>query len=458
MLGNNSYERLCDSKSSLALSELSDDGEEIKEADVDFYNDDGSCKTIVVEENLRTSDLCQLLALKNHVAKDSNWSVVEYLDELGLGKSEDFDNQIKSYWIINSMFCARRKKSGGSRRNFENNFVMATKKTIHFLLQQQWIIKSKSEPPKIFSHLWIQWNLQELWKKAFFVLYKNILYYSFTSKITDPSKLSVCADLHDYNVYSFEKGGKYFKIPTEFCFCLKFHDQARNVEAKNIFFACDNDKIRTCWIAGLRLAKYGKQLRDNFKNVQSRINRNGKDFSSLKVISDESTRSRVAMDFTGDRGRIVEDPNRARAIAESEGFNRNKKVLQRKSSSVSSVMGLAYGVHITQPWFHNGLTREEAIQLLTKHGTVNGVFLVRNKSHSTPNTFVLSFVYSDKIYHTQIKPIEDNEQIVFSMDEGKTKFYDVLQLVEFHQLNHGCLPTRLTHYIVQIKSLLKESP
>lgn len=41
------------------------------------------------------------------------------------------------------------------------------------------------------------------------------------------------------------------------------------------------------------------------------------------------------------------------------------------------------------------------------------------------------------------------EAHVFSLDQGFTKFYDLLQLVEFYQLNAGVLPTRLTHYVVQ---------
>ena len=32
--------------------------------------------------------------------------------------------------------------------------------------------------------------------------------------------------------------------------------------------------------------------------------------------------------------------------------------------------------------------------------------------------------------------------VVYSVDDGKTKFYDLLQLVEFYQLNAGTLPTR----------------
>lgn len=61
--------------------------------ELQFYNDDGSFQNVVVERNLCTSDLCQLLALKNRVAKSVNWSLVEHWVNLGLGKSLD----IKSF-------------------------------------------------------------------------------------------------------------------------------------------------------------------------------------------------------------------------------------------------------------------------------------------------------------------------------------------------------------------------
>lgn len=40
------------------------------------------------------------------------------------------------------------------------------------------------------------------------------------------------------------------------------------------------------------------------------------------------------------------------------------------------------------------------------------------------------------------------DTLCYSLDSGVTKFYDLLQLIEFYQLNAGCLPTRLTHYLV----------
>ncbi len=38
--------------------------------------------------------------------------------------------------------------------------------------------------------------------------------------------------------------------------------------------------------------------------------------------------------------------------------------------------------------------------------------------------------------------------VTYSLDEGKTKFFDLLQLVEFYQLNKGSLLTKLSHYVI----------
>lgn len=32
------------------------------------------------------------------------------------------------------------------------------------------------------------------------------------------------------------------------------------------------------------------------------------------------------------------------------------------------------------------------------------------------------------------------------MDDGQTRFADLIQLVEFHQINRGILPCKLQHY------------
>lgn len=40
---------------------------------------------------------------------------------------------------------------------------------------------------------------------------------------------------------------------------------------------------------------------------------------------------------------------------------------------------------------------------------------------------------------------EEDGQIFFSLDDGSTKFTDLIHLVEFYQLNKGVLPCKLKH-------------
>ncbi|XP_033301575.1 growth factor receptor-bound protein 10-like isoform X4 [Bombus bifarius] len=166
----------------------------------------------------------------------------------------------------------------------------------------------------------------------------------------------------------------------------------------------------------------------------------------------ESVRSRVAMDFTGSVGRIVDDPKEAKNIAESEGMNwrRTWRPFSRPppGCTVVRLHGLDDGIHVLQPWFHRGLKRDIAAAIVRDQGSVDGVFLVR-ESKSNLGAYVLTYKYSEKVFHAQIQPVFDERCNcwLYTLDKGVTRFYDLLQLIEFYQLNAGCLPTRLTHYV-----------
>merc|ERR1712083_1240887 len=93
-----------------------------------------------------------------------------------------------------------------------------------------------------------------------------------------------------------------------------------------------------------------------------------------------------------------------------------------------------------------GMNRDKANKLLQAHVNTDGVFLVRESS--VAGGFVISFTAQGKNIHSQVLPVSTPEGVVYSVDDGKTKFYDLLQLVEYYQLNTGTLPTRLNQYIV----------
>lgn len=102
----------------------------------------------------------------------------------------------------------------------------------------------------------------------------------------------------------------------------------------------------------------------------------------------------------------------------------------------------------TIPWLYN-IHREEAERFLQKFINFDGLFLVRVSSKNASN-FVLSFVHDTKIKHCNIRKIIDSDEstICFSIDDGKTKFYDLKQLIEFYQLNAYFLPCKLKYFLV----------
>ncbi|XP_068902755.1 growth factor receptor-bound protein 14-like isoform X3 [Tenebrio molitor] len=471
------------------VSEDKDNATNEKEEEIVFYNDDGSFQTVIVERNLCASDLCQLLALKNRVSKSVNWSIVEHWQEYGLERFLEDHEYVLS---------ASRDMRGYSRhaqyryvfrkdyRKYEffhdpqqffpadmlnvtkDDFPLLTNVNENYL---QNLVLQEGKSPVVFSQVWIKDQQKQAWGKAFLLLREKKLYLSYKIQVLakflraakiretaiselDIGGLNFFAELSSYHVYTTLNAKNQFRAPTEWGICLRpsgVDSEDETPELKCI--SCDSERVRSCWLTAMRLAKYGKQLRENyraFKNKQTE-SINPKDYNSY-TVPNESVRSRVAMDFTGSVGRIVEDPKEAKAIAVAEGYSwkRRWRPPCRPPPNCVYPQGIESGVHITQPWFHSGMSRDQATALVTKHGTVDGVFLVR-ESRSNPGAFVLTYKCGGKVLHAQITPILDpvRESHVFSLDSGVTKFYDLLQLVEFYQLNAGCLPTRLTHYVVQ---------
>ncbi|KAK7864569.1 hypothetical protein R5R35_007337 [Gryllus longicercus] len=489
--------------------DLDKDASNEKEEELVFFNDDGSFQTAVVGRDLRASDLCQLLALKNRVAKDVNWTLVEHWVDFGLERNlEDHEEVLAAHWDMQCSFGRRAEKRFVFRKDFRKyeffhnpqqffpadmvdmsrcEELTGVPASDHATALQTLLLNNGDCPP-IFSHVWVREANKQVWNKAFLLLKNRCLYLSYKIQVvakflrskdgpgtvcSGPSKdkggdadsLQVFASLVDYNVYTTLNAKNQFRAPTEFGLFLRPTASAAEAATEDSglrCLACESERARLCWVTAMRLAKYGKQLRENyraFKNKQVESN-SPKEYNSY-TVPNESVRSRVAMDFTGSVGRIVEDPKEAKAIAVAEGYSwkrRWRPTARHSAATMCHLQGLESGVHITQPWFHSGMSRDQAAQLISRHGTVDGVFLVR-ESRSSPGSFVLTFKCGSKVLHTQIQPVMDpvREALCYSLDSGVTKFYDLLQLVEFYQLNAGCLPTRLTHYVVQSPSGLLPS-
>lgn len=197
-----------------------------------------------------------------------------------------------------------------------------------------------------------------------------------------------------------------------------------------------------------RLLKYGVLL---YQNYCVPVERKALSPFSTPVRS-VSENSLVAMDFSGQTGRVIDNPAEAQSAALEEGHAWRKRSTRMNvlgSQSPLHLSSLNTVIHKTQHWFHGKITREESHRLIKQQGLVDGLFLLRD-SQSNPKAFVLTLCHHQKIKNFQILPFEDDGQIFFTLDDGNTRFSDLIQLVDFYQLNKGVLPCKLKHHCIRV--------
>lgn len=56
-----------------------------RKAAIKVFNNDGSNKTVVVEEGMTAAVVCYLLVSKNHFEESPNWTIIERLGDVSLG-------------------------------------------------------------------------------------------------------------------------------------------------------------------------------------------------------------------------------------------------------------------------------------------------------------------------------------------------------------------------------------
>lgn len=213
----------------------------------------------------------------------------------------------------------------------------------------------------------------------------------------------------------------------------------------------------------MKLSKFGRRIRESCRNLKGRQNNkqqpievdpvhDPEDYSSIQ-LPNESVRSKVyvAMDFSGrQEGKILDNPKDVRSCDKSKPAASKDGYVPFRRRVAAPVVELLTEtqatIHKHQPWFHGGMSRDVATKILQFHANIDGVFLVRESS--VAGGYVISYTCGAKHFHSQVLPLSTSSGVVYSVDDGKTKFYDLLQLVEYYQLNTGTLPTRLNQYIV----------
>ncbi|XP_075767699.1 growth factor receptor-bound protein 7 isoform X3 [Pelodiscus sinensis] len=423
---------------------------------IKVFSEDGTCRSMEVTAGATARHVCEMLVQKTHALHDDSWSLVELHQHLGLERClEDHESvvEVQATWPI----------GGDSRFVFRKNFAKyelfksspqslfpevmvsscldANKGMSHSELIQNFL--NSGSCPEIQGFLHLKEVGRKVWKRFYFSLRRSGLYYSTKGTSKDPRHLQYFADLNESNVYFLTHGKKHYGTPTDFSFCIKPY-KARSGTKGLKLFCSEDEPSRTCWMAAFRLFKYGVQLYRNYQQSQSR--RSQPSWIGTTPLRSMSDNTLVAMDFSGCTGRVIENPNEALTVALEEAYSWRKKTSHRYSLPTPGQGSLlSTTIHRTQPWFHGRISREDTQRLIIQQGLVDGVFLVR-ESQRNPKGYVLSLCHQQKVKHYLILPSEEEGQLYFTMDDGQTRFADLIQLVEFHQINRGILPCKLRHY------------
>ncbi|XP_025927853.1 growth factor receptor-bound protein 10 isoform X2 [Apteryx rowi] len=409
----NPFPELCSPASSPVLAPGSlPQSQPASKHDVKVFSEDGTSKVVEILADMTARDLCQLLVYKSHCVDDNSWTLVEHHPHLGLERClEDHELivQVESTMGSESKFLFR--KNYAKYEFFKN--------PMNFFPEQMvaWCQQTNGSIPQ-------------------------------SQLLQEPRHLQLLADLEDSNIFSLIAGKKLYNAPADYGFCIK-PNRVRN-ETKELRLLCaEDEQSRTCWMTAFRLLKYGMLLYQNYRIPQQRKSMLPHFSTPVRSVSENSL---VAMDFSGQIGRVIENPAEAQSAALEEGH------AWRKRSTRMNILGsqsplhpstLSTVIHRTQHWFHGRISREESHRIIKQQGLVDGLFLLRD-SQSNPKAFVLTLCHHQKIKHFQILPCEDDGQIFFSLDDGNTKFSDLIQLVEFYQLNKGVLPCKLKHHCIRV--------
>ncbi|XP_067891329.1 growth factor receptor-bound protein 14 isoform X2 [Heterodontus francisci] len=456
----NPFPELCNSPTSLLATSSLPTTIRHSSSVIKVFNEDGSSQALEVPSDIVARDVCQLFILKNHCVNDNTWTLIEHLPHIGVERIvEDHESviQVQSTWGMDTESRLYFRKNYAKYEFFKNlsffpeHMVSSCSETngslSHSKLIQNFL--NSSTCPEIHGYLHAREPGKKTWKKCYFVLRRSGLYFSTKGTSKEPRHLQFVAEFSESNVYTLLSGRKMYGAPTNFGFCIKRHKSGGTRDLK--LLCAEDEQSRTCWVTVVRLFKHGIQLYQNYKIPQQRRSSlTSLNSSPMRSISENSL---VAMDFSGHKGRVIENPTEALTVAAEEGLAWRRRSCHRLnaygSPTTSQSTTPCQAIHRMQLWFHHRLSRDEAQKLIEQQGLVDGMFLLRD-SQSNLKSFVLSLCHCQKIRHFQIVPLEEDGELYYSLDEGHTKFTDLIQLVEFYQLNKGMLPCKLKHHCARI--------
>ncbi|KAM4544210.1 amyloid beta A4 precursor protein-binding family B member 1-interacting protein [Fundulus diaphanus] len=268
-------------KIKLALEKLKE--AKVKKLVVRVLMNDGSSKTLMVDERQTVREVLDNLFEKTHCDGNVDWSLCETNYELQLERTfEDHENLVEPLlaWTRdseNKVLFKERKDKFEVFKNPQNFYLWKKdKKTLKDmkdkdkeLLVQENFCGTSIIVPDLEGVLFLKEDGKKAWKQRLFQLRASGIYYVPKGKTKSSRDLICFIQFDNVNVYYGKDVKNRYKAPTDFCFVLK-HPQIQKESQYIKYLCCDDAWTMNLWVTGIRIAKYGASLYENYKTAEKK--------------------------------------------------------------------------------------------------------------------------------------------------------------------------------------------
>ncbi|XP_063063022.1 amyloid beta A4 precursor protein-binding family B member 1-interacting protein [Engraulis encrasicolus] len=265
-------------KIKLALEKLKE--AKVKKLVVKVEMSNGSAKTLMVDERQTVRDVLDNLFEKTHCDCNVDWCLYETNPDLQIERGfEDHENMVEplSAWTRDSenrvLFKEWKNKYGVFKNpqyfylwKKDKSTLKDMKEKEKELLLEENFCGSSIIVPDLEGVLHLKEDGKRSWKPRYFLLRASGMYFVPKGKTKTSRDLVCLVQFDNVNVYHAKDYKNKYKAPTDFCFILK-HPQIQKESQYIKYLCCDDQKTMTLWVTGIRIAKYGMTLYDNYKTA-----------------------------------------------------------------------------------------------------------------------------------------------------------------------------------------------
>uniref|UniRef100_A0A8C5KI69 Amyloid beta A4 precursor protein-binding family B member 1-interacting protein n=1 Tax=Jaculus jaculus TaxID=51337 RepID=A0A8C5KI69_JACJA len=272
-------------KIKLALEKLKE--AKVKKLVVKVHMFDNSTKSLMVDERQLARDVLDNLFEKTHCDCSVDWCLYETYPELQIERFfEDHENvvEVLSDWTRDTenkvLFLKKEEKyavfknpqnfyldNKGKKENKETSEKMNAKNK-EYLLEESFCGTSVLVP-ELEGALYLKEDGKKSWKRRYFLLRASGIYYVPKGKTKTSRDLACFIQFENVNIYYGIQCKMKYKAPTDYCFVLK-HPQIQKESQYIRHLCCDDAHTLHQWVMGIRIAKYGKTLYDNYQRAVAR--------------------------------------------------------------------------------------------------------------------------------------------------------------------------------------------